>query len=96
MRKVTEPPQMMLANVAVAPFRAIHWARRAAQIRKVIPVVTAAGDFSRIAPVIIALAVGRKVDVADLGASGVSLVIARKTFPKIRRAAPAFEYFAED
>ena len=62
--EVFHPPDMMLADIAIAPFGGCDFAGDAFEIREVIePVVTLARDGGGIAPVIISLAVGRKVDV---------------------------------
>src|SRR5437870_4178044 len=55
--QVAEPPAVVLADVAVAPFGAVHQALPAGEARVVEPVVAAAHDLGPVAPVVVLLAV---------------------------------------
>ena len=80
MREVAEPPQVMQADVAIAPVTAIYFALHVLKIWEVQPVVAAADDLAGVAPVVIAQAVGRKMHVAALGFAGVSGIRQGKVF----------------
>src|SRR5690242_182950 len=73
----------MSADIAVTPLAAVYHHRFAGKIREVDPVSAAAGNHGEVAPIIILLAVGRKMDVAHLGATGCNFVVAGVLFPQI-------------
>lgn len=79
-----EPPDVMLPDIAIAPVPSGDFARLAFEIRKVMqPVVAFAGDRSWIVPVVVAVAIGREVNVTQRSLTRMSLFIADKAFPQI-------------
>ena len=82
-RQTAQPPQMMLADVAIAPVAAGDKPLLAGKVGEVKPIVATAGDRCGVAPVIIAHAVGSKVDIAAGCLAGMGFVIAAKLLPQI-------------
>lgn len=82
-RQVIEPPDMMGAHIAVAPILGIDLTGGSAQVGEVVPIIAIAQHFAAIAPVVVALAVGRKVNIAALRALRCDLIVATEAFPKV-------------
>lgn len=81
-REMPEPPFVMFASIAIAPFRRGDHASGAFEIGEVFqPVVTLTQHRTSIVPVIITLAVRRKMHVAYCCPPGIFLFIADETLP---------------
>ena len=64
MGKMFEPPFVMRPHIAVAPFFTIDLSGDPFEIREVVPVIAIAEHETFIAPIIILLAIGSKMDIA--------------------------------
>src|SRR5262245_22612589 len=96
MRQVPEPPQMMAAHIAIAPFRTIDRAAGPREIGKVVPIVAEAIHRAAVAPVVIALAAGREVDIAAVRLARCDLVVASKHIPEILLARMVAKHMAHN
>ncbi|MBV6465025.1 MAG: hypothetical protein PGMFKBFP_00293 [Anaerolineales bacterium] len=87
----------MQADFAAAPLRRGDGSDVAFEIREIEqPVVALAEDRARVVPVVVALAVGRVVDVADGGPARRGLVVADETRPQVGLASERLEGLEHD
>src|SRR3990172_1110969 len=81
-REVIEPPGMMLAHIAVPPFGSSDRAHVPLEIGEIKRPVVALTEYrAGIVPIVLALAVGGKMDVAACGSAGCSQIITDETLP---------------
>ena len=81
-REVVEPPFMVRADLAAAPFRGADHAHIAFEVGEVkLPVVAFAIYTGWIIPIVILLAVRREMDISTGGFAGGDLVVSRKAIP---------------
>ena len=81
---MVEPPFMMFANIAVSPFCGGDGANLPFEVREVLqPVITFASNGARVIPIVVPLAVWRKVDIPHGCSAGRGLLIADEALPQI-------------
>ena len=73
----------MRSDLAAAPFSTTDPLDGAFKIGEIEPIITAAGDKTRIAPLIILLAVGSEMDAAHFRLAGESFVVTDKSLPQV-------------
>lgn len=82
--QMPEPPSVVFANIAITPLGRCHRTDLSFELGEVIePVITLAQDRAGIIPIVIALAVGREVDVPHGSPPGCGLVIADEAPPQV-------------
>ncbi len=80
--EVAEPPLVMCADLAVTPFGCVDNSNITLKVWKIqLPIVTLTFYRSCVAPIIILLAVGRKVDVSASGLAWSAFLILYETPP---------------
>ncbi len=84
---MVEPPEVVAAHIAAAPLAGAHLAGWRAEVGEGVPGVGPRQHRPLVAPVVVAEAARRKVDIAALGAAGVGLVVAREALPQVALAA---------
>src|SRR3954462_2171864 len=80
---MAEPPAVMGAHIARAPFAALNDAARARQCRVIEPVVAVADDLARIAPVVVGRAARSEVDIAAACLAGRCQIVATEVLPLV-------------
>ena len=81
-REVVEPPFMVSADLAAAPFRGTDDTHIAFEVGEVqLPVVAFAFDRGEVVPFVILLAVGRKVNISAGGLARSDLLILHEALP---------------
>src|SRR5215211_1465258 len=95
--QVVEPPFVMLANITISPLSRGDRPNRPSEIWEVLePVITFAENCARIIPVIIPLAVWRKVDIPHCGSTWRRLLVADKALPQVIVACQLLECFFQN
>ena len=90
------PPLMVQPSIAITPFAGVDLANISQKIGEIEPVVAVAGNRARVAPIVVALAVGSKMDVANLCLPGILLVVAYEALPEIVISVSMRESFFHD
>src|SRR5688572_21165891 len=81
---MVKPPLMVFTSIAVAPLRRCNGAHLSFEIGKVLePVIAFAADCAGVIPVVVPLAIRRKVDIAHRGSAGGGLFITDEALPQV-------------
>src|SRR5579884_737858 len=82
---MSQPPSVVGADVAAAPFATIHLAAPAGERGVAQPVVAGAPDRGRIAPVVVGTAIGSEVDRTAARLAGSDQVVGGEALPGVAR-----------
>ena len=79
-----EPPLVVQADVAMAPFAGSHAADITFEIREIQqPIIALASDSGRVVPVVVAFTIGSKMNVADRRFTGSNFLVAYEALPQV-------------